>query len=250
MNDLPSLEALWDADEERPLDRFDPAQIAGLPAPARRYLEHGIEPGAPLYRAVRLRMHGEIKLGGWHPFVAEQVLRSGRGFVWRARARLMRVVHVKGQDSFVDGAGQMRWRLLGIIPVMSAEGPDLSRSAAGRAEIDSIFLPSSLLDPAVEWAAGDQQEVELSVAVPGDCGRLRLRVDEQGRLREVSMLRWGRPEGGDYHEVSFGGYLDAERRFGQLTIPTRIRAGWYFGSDRFSEEGEFFRATIDSVEFR
>jgi len=60
----------------------------------------------------------------------------------------------------------------------------------------------------------------------------------------------GNPEGGDYHPVAFGGYLDEDRKFGPLTIPTRMRVGWYFGSERFETEGEFFRATVEAAEFR
>jgi hypothetical protein len=29
-----------------------------------------------------------------------------------------------------------------------------------------------------------------------------------------------------------------------------LRIGWYFGSDRFDTEGEFFRITIDDAMFR
>jgi hypothetical protein len=29
-----------------------------------------------------------------------------------------------------------------------------------------------------------------------------------------------------------------------------LRGGWYFGSDRFESEGEFFRSTIDSAIYR
>jgi len=50
--------------------------------------------------------------------------------------------------------------------------------------------------------------------------------------------------------VNFGGILEAEGTFEGCTIPTRIRAGWYFGTDRFETDGEFFRATIDQAAFR
>jgi len=41
-----------------------------------------------------------------------------------------------------------------------------------------------------------------------------------------------------------------ERSFGGYTLPTRLRAGWHFGTERFESEGEFFRVTIDDAVFR
>jgi hypothetical protein len=59
-----SAESLWNRapDGERV---FGADQVAGLPEAARRYLRHAIAPGARLASAVRLRMHGEIKLRRW-----------------------------------------------------------------------------------------------------------------------------------------------------------------------------------------
>lgn len=69
----------------------------------RRYLAHAIAPGTPLAGAVRLRMHGEIKLRGWMPFTAEQVLHRGRGMIWRATVR-RRGLWIRGDDRLVDDA--------------------------------------------------------------------------------------------------------------------------------------------------
>jgi hypothetical protein len=79
-----SLDELWDAE---PVDRgvFDPRSFYHLPESAQLYLGHAIAPGTRLAEAVRLSMHGEIKLQShWLPFTAEQVIRMGRGFLWSA----------------------------------------------------------------------------------------------------------------------------------------------------------------------
>ena len=65
------------------------------------------------------------------PFDAEQVISRTRGMIWAARTQLFGIP-VSGFDRLVDGAGQMRWKVLGAIPVMTASGVDVSRSAAGR----------------------------------------------------------------------------------------------------------------------
>lgn len=245
-----SLDELWAAAPDRPTRVFEPHLTRGLPAAAQRLLGRAIEPGAPLHQAIRLRMRGEIKLGRWCPFEADQVIRWGRGMVWRAKAKLG-PLSIKGQDAVVDGVGEMRWRLAGIIPVMSADGPDISRSAAGRLELEATLLPSVLLDDDVRWLPSDDaHRAQAYVHVPGDEGLVTLEVDDAGRLVSASMPRWGNPEGGEFHEVPFGVLLDGELRSGGYAIAASIRAGWYFGTPRFPSEGELFRAEILSFELR
>ena len=83
----------------------------------------------------------------------------------------------------------------------------------------------------------------------GETDSLKLEIDDNGRIMSLVMKRWGNPEGGDFHYTDFGGFVEEESTFNGYTIPSRIRAGWYFGSDRFEGEGEFFRVTIDEAVF-
>jgi hypothetical protein len=65
--ELPSARELW---ESTPPSRrsFNVALLRKLPGAAQCYLGHAIAAGTPLASAVRLQMHGEIKLKGWYPF--------------------------------------------------------------------------------------------------------------------------------------------------------------------------------------
>ena len=53
---------------------------------------------------------------------------------------------IGGFDRLVDGEGEMRWKLLGLFPVMTASGPDISRSAAGRFMTESAWCDCFLSD--------------------------------------------------------------------------------------------------------
>lgn len=250
MNAEAALEELWRDDDHQPLPRFDPASVEHLPAIARRWLRRVIEPGTPLYRAIRLRMHGTIKLSGWHEFEAEQVIRWGRGLVWQAKVEFGPLT-IKGHDSVIDGVGEMRWKMLGLIPVMAGRGPDVDRSASARLELESVLLPTVLVDDDVHWSPGDDEHhVHMHVRVPGNEAELTLGFDERALLRACSCPRWGNPDGGEFGFVPFGGYWDHERAFQGVRITTGMRAGWWFGTDRYEREGEFFRAQIDQVELR
>ncbi len=244
------LEALW-TDAPPSTARFDVAQIAHLPASAQRYFRHTLAPGARCSASARLEMHGSIKLGeAWHPFTATQVLRWERGFVWHAHTS-MNGLPVSGADIELDGAGAMRWKLLGILPVMHAEGPEVTRSAIGRLHAEAVWLPAALLGPEVTWSEGPRGPA-LTIDAHGEQSQLELELDPEGRLRAMKLARWGNvgSDSGEYRYVDFGGWCTADREFAGVTVPTEYRIGWYFGSDRFESEGEFFRCTIDSLEHR
>ena len=156
---------------------------------------------------------------------------------------------IRGSDRFLDGDGTMKWKLWGILPLMSASGSDISRSALGRLQGEAVWLPSALCRNQVAWVETGHNRVTARTAAYGQPADLDLILDDAGKLREVRMQRWGNPGGGGYRLVDFGVYADAERTFGGYTIPSRIRAGWFFGSGRFENESEFFRATIDEAAY-
>lgn len=244
-----TLEQLWDT-APRTTAVFDPARVAGLPAAAQRYLLHALAPGAPLASAVRLTMHGTIRLkASWYPFTAEQVIRWDRGFVWRATVK-MHGLPITGSDRLVDGEGAMRWRMLGLVPIVTASGPEIARSAAGRVNAEAIWLPGVLLADDVRWGEHGSH-AEALLRAHGEASHLDLELDERGAIRTLALPRWGDPDGGGaFHYETFGGHIDEERTFAGVTVPTQFRLGWFWGTDRFASEGEFFRATIDALEHR
>jgi len=238
-----SLMSLWGESVPSGLT-FTAGLVAHLPELARRYLHHAIDDGAPIARAVRLRMHGEIRLKEWSAFTAEQVIAYPKGLVWSARTRIG--LPVSGYDRLLGNRGEMNWRLLGLVPVMRAKGPDVSRSAAGRMAGELCWLPTALLSEGIRWgdAVGDWQP--LSVSTPVGEVDLSLRIDADGRLLACRISRWGNPNG-HYGLTPFGVEMHEERRFGPYTVPSQISAGWNFPEDSTQE---FFRAEIDDAEYR
>jgi hypothetical protein len=243
-----SLDELWDATPSG-TRTFQPEQVAGLPEAARRYLTHAIAPGTRLASAVRLRMHGQIKLKRWLPFRAEQVLCGPRGMLWKATVH-MAGLPIRGFDRLLNGEGAMQWKLCGLVPVMAASGPDITRSAAGRVKAECVWLPSALCGEDVSWTAPQSSRPHARFTVPEDTAELELALNDTGRLMAVKLPRWGNPEGAAFHTVDFGGAAEEEKTFGGYTIPTRLRVGWYFETPRFEADGEFFRVTIDEATYK
>jgi hypothetical protein len=247
MAHAPGLEELWNS-VPAAANTFDPAALAGRPAIVQDYLSHAIAAGTPLASAVRLRMHGTIKLKRWRKFRAEQVIVRDRGMIWHARVR-MRGVTIRGEDRFLDGAGSMNWKLFGLLPLLRAAGPDITRSTAGRVAAESIWLPSSLCDDKIWWHA-DDGVARARFAVDGHAAEIALALNH-GFVQSVSLARWGNPEGGAFREASFGAYVDQQATFDGYTIPVRLRVGWHFDDpQRFDREGKFFEVSIDKAVYR
>jgi len=197
-------------------------------------------------------MHGEIKVGKWRPFTARQVL-STRGFVWAATAGRF-PLRITGFDRCSSGSGEMRWRLMGVVPVMSAGDDDPYRSAAGRLAGEMMLLPGALISEHVRWtgctdADGDGDHRCTAAVTTGPfIHEVTVGIDDNGALTSVVLPRWGNPDGEAHREHLFGVRMGGDQLMGGYRIPRTMRAGWWFGTPRWAE-GEFFHATIDEAEF-
>jgi len=224
---------------------FEPGQLDGLPAPAVTFLRHAIAPGSPLPRRISLTMHGHIKvMGVWLPFQAEQVIDHARGFWWTANvARGL----LRGTDSFDHDQGQTRFAVGGRLPILVADGAEVTRSALGRFIAEqAIWLPGSLLPVnGTHWSAVDRDHADATVPGSGTYTHLRIGIESDGAVRDLAMSRWGR-SCGRVGWIPFGMVADAEASYGNFTLVSRGRVGWWYGTPRWPA-GEFFRFTIDDV---
>lgn len=224
---------------------FSDEECEGLPDAVRRYLQRSIAPGTPLARSARFRMRGSIKIGRrWIPFRARQVYGPHDGLVWAARAGGV----IVGSDRYADGRGGMDWRLFGLIRLVHAEGPDISRSSAGRTGAEAVWLPTAMLPRfGVIWSATDDQHITASYRLDDTELELRYTLDDDARVRSSALDRWGDvDETGTSGLHPFGHEAIRYSTFDGVTIPSAGRAGWYYGTDRWSQ-GEFFRYEL--IEF-
>jgi hypothetical protein len=215
--------------------------LEGLDQPVRRYFQHALHGEAGRARGVRLEMKGRIRTGTWLAFSASQEC-DGRSFVWRARVGAARMTPLTVVDRFAAGVGETEGRLFGRRRVFHAEGSDTSRSAAGRAALEAVFAPMSLLpERGVRWRAEEETLLVATVDVPPERPELRLRIDRDGALRSVGALRWGNVGQRAFGYIPCGCEVRAERRFGDVLVPSSVVVGWWFGTPRYAP---FFEADL------
>lgn len=208
-----------------------------LEEPVERFLRHAIRGGAQPDAAVRLTMTGRIKVGPWLPFTAVETC-DGRSFLWRARVArgLLEVA-----DRYEAGEGSTEGRLLGRVRLFHAEGGDTTRSAAARAALEAIWAPAALLpDRGVTWRAESDEVIVAAWEVPPERPEVHLRIDAHGAVRSAWALRWR----GEAGYVPCGCEVHAERRWGDLVVPSRLTVGWGFGTPAYEL---FFSAHVTDV---
>lgn len=232
-----------------PVPRFDPETLVGLPAPTRRLLGRALPVGTPLRSTVTVEMRGEIKLGRWLPFRADQILAAGVGFVWQPVVG-GRVLRFTGADLLGPGEARMEFRLHGVVPVARASGSDVARSAAGRLAAETVaWLPQALTPQAgAQWTAIDDARAVVTLEAAGATVEVGVEVDADGRLRSIGLQRWkdsDDPPG----ERPFGGTVDEELLTAAgVRIAGAGAVGWGWGTPQW-DEGEFFRYRVTSATF-
>ncbi len=150
---------------------------------------------------------------------------------------------VIGFDRYTRGSGQMRWRLAGAIPVMSADGDDITRSAAGRHAGELLLAASAAALPPDQLAPVDTDHVIARIPVGPQMHEVALTVAPSGALTEVVMSRWDNPDRQQFMEHTFGAQVAGEVTRDGYTIPRTVTAGWYYGTDRWAA-GQFIRYAI------
>jgi hypothetical protein len=168
--------------------------VAERPPAARRWLEAAIHAAAVPATIdpgpTRLHVRGSICRapgGRWMDWKGVQTFETdGLGFRWQARLRLARLAWVDAEDRLDVGGGYGGARLLGVIPVGSARGPEVTRSQLVRNLAELAFAPrvASRARELVWLADGDDA---FTLAAPGiDADAIvRVTVDDAGDVRST-----------------------------------------------------------------
>jgi len=88
----------------------------------------------------------------------------------------------------------MRWKILGLIPVVQAEGPDVALSAVAPAAAEAVWVPTALLPRlGVNWTAENDTHLTARYTVDNTPLVVRYELNEGARIVSAQMERWGDP---------------------------------------------------------
>lgn len=226
-------------------ERFVADTLDPLPAPAKAYLRHALGDGAPLARAVDVRMSGELRVAGddWVPFKARQRVCAERGFIWDARIAASRGLWLRGADWMLGEQAGVEYALADWWPVLDRRTQGVARSAAGRLMLELLWLPAALTPQrGARWSRGDGDRAVVTPA--GSVTPMTVMVAQDGRLREASIVRHRVAANGESSLLAYGISVEAEERFGEVCVPSKLVAAWGIGTD---DRCDFLRLTVDDI---
>jgi hypothetical protein len=194
--------------------------LARMPAPVAAYVRWSGAVGKPRVVAFRAQFHGRIRAGAdepWMSFTGEQVNTYGD--------HVARMFHLHAHRSglpvdvlhtFVGAEARMRVKLLSVVPMVDARGPELARAETVTLFNDLVVMaPAALVGADVRWEQLDALRVRGWFRNAGVTVSADLTFDESHRLidfvsndrlrasadgRTFTQQTWSTPLGG-YREI-------------------------------------------------
>jgi hypothetical protein len=161
------------------------ADLAPLPQPVQRYLRAAGAPGQPRPRNMRLAFEGSIRstTGPWMSFTTMQTntFDTPTRFFWMDAT--MKGLPTKGFHAYDNGTSTMHIKLLGLLSVMEAHGPEMDTAETVTWFNDlCLFAPGALVDPRITWAPIDDHSARATFAHKGIRVSAVLMFDAQDHL--------------------------------------------------------------------
>ena len=226
------------------------ADLAHLPPPVQRYLRACGVVGQPPVHSLHARMHGRIRSGPrarWMSLVAEQyntIAPVARLFYFDAS---MVGLPIQGYHRYVDGAASMIVRALGLVPLVRADGPDLTRSETVTVLNDlCVLAPATLVSPTITWIAVDARTARARFTNAGHAIEAELSFDARGDLIDFRSSDRARTGGdGATVRLPWSTPLRAPRAFGAVRLASAGEARWHDPAGDYA----YVELTFDEVAY-
>jgi len=242
-----AVELLRGGRQARPFVITD-EHLIGLPEAVQHYLRSVGIVGKEAIRTLRLKQRGFFRMkegGRWLPLAAEQYFTtSPPGFVWYARVQTLPLVTISVADSFLDGHGKVLAKLLSLITVADASGPEVDQGALLRYLAEIIWFPTAWLSDCIQWESIDAHSAKATLRHAGLKESAVVHFNEDGLADQVTAERY-RIENGKFALRKWSGRAEDYREVGGMRIPMKVEVVWHLDTGDFS----YFRAEITEIEY-
>lgn len=222
--------------------------LANLPKPIQKWLENAQVIGKDKITTVRLKQKGLMRLkeeGPWMNTQVEQYFRTDEpGFVWVANVQMAPLFHFSGLDNYQEGQGEMGIKVLSLISVVDAKGPEINESTLLRYLSEMQWFPTAALNSYITWDAIDANSARATISYKGITTSGVFTINETGDLISVKAKRH-KEVNGEYVLTDWGGVNKEFREFDGIRIPSKSDIIWYEPTGEFN----WFQLEVTEVDY-
>ena len=213
--------------------------LVDLPSPVQNWLENCGIMGKPAIGNVQMEQLFEIKLKPdqkiWYSTKAKQYITANPpSFVWTAHMQVMPLLYASGRDKFIDGKGEMLFKLLSIFPVANdGNNPEINEAALQRFLGEIVWIPSAALEKHIKWEAIDNNSAKATLSYQGASGSGIFTFNEKGEVEKYTAMRY---MGSGPDAKKFEWYIDIaeNKEMNGVIVPNKCSATWVLPSGEWT----------------
>lgn len=211
-------------------DRVTESDMAALPPAVREYLRRSGAVGLPRVANLHATFEGQFRRGpdaGWMPATIE---------LYEAFAPPVRLFFMKASRAgvpfvayhrYAGTEARMQVRLAGVVPLINASGPVMTRSETVTLFNDMWLLaPAALLSPHVTWSATDAAHVRAGFENAGHRISAVITFDAEGDVVNFRSEDRTQSDGKVERPLPWLTPASGYRRYGAIRVPAIGEAQW------------------------
>ncbi len=220
------------------------AEIAKLPEPVQRYLKYTGILGKQRIKTVRLQQVGYFRLQpnqSWFPLTAEQYYTvNPPAFLWFGKIKPWPFVSISAIDQFMNGQGNLRVKLLSLIPLTNAHGVAVDQGELLRFLGEMVWFPTAWLSDNIQWQAIDDHSAQATLTDHGLTVAVILHFNPENQIIKLTSDR-------SYEsKLEKWTVLCTEyREINGLQIPRKAEVLWNLNAGDFS----YFRGELVDIAY-
>jgi hypothetical protein len=232
-------------DENKIITKED---LVELPEPVQKWLQKSQIMGKERIFTVRLKQEGFFRTkeeGSWMPFKAEQYYTTDPpGFIWYVTMKPVPLFTLKGRDMYYDGRGNMLIKLLSLIKVADASGPEMDQGTLVRYLNEIMWFPTAALNDHIEWEPVNRTSARATVNYKGVSASAIYYFSEDGDLVDFVAERYMEKDG-SFRKERWSTPISGYGEFHGIRIPTEGKGVWKLDSGDFS----YIRVKIVDIDY-
>jgi len=165
-------------------------------------------------------------------------------FIWHGSIEFIPFLSVKARDMLFGGKGAMLVKLLGLISIADASGPEMNQASLVRYLSETIWFPTAFLSDYIQWELLDNNSAKATVSVDGLTASAMFYFNESGELENFITERYY-DEGGQLVLRTWSTPITEYKEINGIRMPSKGDAVWNLSSGDF----KYIEVELTDIEY-